>query len=350
MNKFILLLVLVCLNFNLASALIPTESVITISKSIKPESRGELIPVPEKPKSFFHLFNKKVQPIAVVHKKTNTTAITEKKVSASADIRTNIEKKVVVKTVTPPRPTVQSTNSYKKKTAVTPKFVRPEKTVKETKEIIKLKSEVLNEINDEKLAVKTVQTHMKYEVCALLSLPSLQNFNANSTIASVGNTTYLLGAQFNIYYPLTDNLYVGAILEIGQNSIARKVSTGVYKDVNVHYLLSDLIINWVLISDSSFSLESYAGLGIISGGYIYSYTDETQATSSFSKIRDGIAINTQLGANLRLKINANWDVGFGAAYLLGKISDMRRANEPDPTSPDLDFSGLILKVNSSINF
>jgi len=328
-KKITLLFVIICFNLQLTSALTPTGSVKTITRNIKINSNGQLIPVPEKP-SAFKLFKKNKQPLPVSVKKTTPAVITEQKVSASVIIKnTNIAKKIVLPS----------------------KLVQPKKPDKKLTETIKIKSEIMKELNEDKpAAVRTVQPSMKYEACAVLSLPSLLNFNSNSTIASVGSTSYLLGCQLNIYYPLMNNLYAGILLGAGQNNIARKVSTGVYTDVNVHYLISNLIINWVIISDTSFSLETYAGIGLISGGYVYSYTDETQATFSFSKLRDGFALNTQLGANLRLKINPNWDVGFGAAYMLGKVTDLRRAGEPDPTSPELDFSGLMLKLNSSISF
>jgi hypothetical protein len=174
----------------------------------------------------------------------------------------------------------------------------------------------------------------------------LKDFN---TAFSANNSSIktLYGGSGGFRLPVNDALKIG--LEFGgAGGCDSNKSGNTYYDLAIGYGFGLLALDYTLLKTPQLSLNFNGGVGAMTGGYYYGESAEAAGTE-YSVHRNGNGLCYKVGLNGKYKLNPIWDIGAGASYFYGKITDLKRADVTDAGAPDLDYSGLMVQVFSTIN-
>lgn len=155
----------------------------------------------------------------------------------------------------------------------------------------------------------------------------------------------IYGGVFNYRVPVNKQFYIGGDFGGAGSFTTRETAANVYEDLYVGYGSAQFILDYHLVKEKSFKLNTTAGVGLMYGGYNYFKTDENTQTS-YNTYRTGLGLCSSVGINALWQCEDGWSAGIGAGYFWGKIdSSSRIFHSADKNAPEMDFSGLSIRVS-----
>lgn len=179
-------------------------------------------------------------------------------------------------------------------------------------------------------------------------VPGAAKFN-NVYAPTFGNIGLLIGFNGGAMWALDDKWRVGFVVSKADTSIFKKTAATVYEDLKVEATSIMARVETDVIHEKGFRLTTHAALGYELGSFAYTSTNETTQTT-FTKLRQGGNFMAQVGLKTLWELSPVWSWNAGLSYQMANITDMRRANVTDATSPELDLSGIIINIGTTFWF
>ena len=246
----------------------------------------------------------------------------------------------------------QPANISSEPSVIRPKYIRPYKASREKEiKVEQVPVTKVNEVSNDSIPIQALDCHrkMKLEFSAGLSAPSLTQIN-NTYSSALGAMSYMPSSRVTIFYPLFDIFYLGLETQFGSAQVAKKTGTQIYESLNVNFNTYGAVFYSPCVEVDSFLIGMSVAGGLGYASYDDNYTDESGATASFEKFREGWAPYARVASELRFRLFPNIYGYIEGSYTHFTVTRLLRDGTVDSNAPAIELSGLQLQLGATIGF